>query len=214
MIGVTISSPKFRHLAVEAQKRFEEATGLPSVLVSTPVEKNYLLKFELFDMLKGQTVVFFDSDLWFIQKCDLSVFNECEEFLAVQDPGIAEESCFPIHDSKVLGIDIQTYFNSGFMIWNDRHEEVFRQAPTIYHKFKKQLFDFGEQSVLNAAVSKFANLRLISHSFNYTPVAEFHNSKTMKPIEMPLTIHAAGYVPEQKFEALNYFVLKYQRKYH
>lgn len=213
MIGVTITSPKFRSIAVEAQKRFEECTGLPSILVSTPVEKNYLLKFELFKLLKGQTVVYFDSDLWFIQKCDLSCFNEREEFLAVQDPGILEDVCFPLHDAATLEIDIQKYFNSGLMIWNDRHEEVFQQAPLLYEKYKRKLFDFGEQSIMNAAVQRNCPLELISHSFNYTPVAEGKLETPMVPMDHPLTIHAAGYVPDEKEQALRYFAIKYRGIY-
>ena len=199
MIGVTLTSPGFRKLAVEAQQRFEEATGLPSILVSVPSEKNYLAKLELHRFFKGQTVVYFDADLWFLNKCDLSEFDDQKEFLGVRDPGIYDTSHFPYHDCQTLGMDVEQYFNTGLFIWNDRHKHVFENAAAIFKKEQGRLKDFGEQSVINAAVQRHSKVRLISNSFNYMPFAEEHRLSGMTVHKKPLTIHGAGYGPEIKF---------------
>ena len=210
MIGVTLSSPRFRKLAVEAQARFEEATGLPSHLVSVPTERNYLAKLELHRSFKGQTVVYFDADLWFIQKCDLSSFDNQEEILGVKDPGIYDKTHFPYHDCKTLGLDVERYFNTGLIIWNDRHKHVFEKAREIYAATKGRLKDFGEQSVVNAAAQRTSKVRLISNSFNYMPFAEINKLAGMQTIRKPLTVHGAGYGPEIKLEAMHFLSKQYQ----
>lgn len=213
MIGVTICSPKFRHLAQLAQQHFEEATGLPSVLFSTPVEKNYLAKFELHTMFKGQTVVYFDADLWFLRKVDLSHFDQREEFLAVLDPGVYNPLHFPSPDCKTLGIESNQYFNSGLFIWNDRHKPIFAEALNIYRKEFRRLGDFGEQSVLNAAVQRLGKVGLISNTFNYTPHGEKDKDACMEPQENPATAHAAGIPLPDKLQALQYYKAKFSRKF-
>lgn len=213
MIGVTIASPRYRALAQKAQEKFEQATGLPSVLVSTPVEKNYLLKFELHTMFHGQTVVYFDADLWFLENCDLSQFDDQEEFLAVADPGAWNPDHFPLQDSKVLGIDVGKYFNSGLFIWNDRHKKVFSEGLRIYRQAERQLADFGEQSALNAAVQRLSPLRLLGHTYNYFPFCEGKNVPGFVTLQKPLGVHAAGYSPEHKLDALNYFCEKFRGRF-
>lgn len=223
MIGVTLSSPGFETLAEEARKRFQKHTGLQCFVVHTTKDHNYLAKLELANFFE-QTVVWFDADLWFIQDCDLSCFDDREEFFAVRDPGIYDTSHFPHHDSKVLDIDVEKYFNTGFYIWNSRHNHVFAEAAKIMVEngrkridLNGKLEDFGEQSSINAAVQRHSKLELLSNSFNYMPFAEVHKLQAMEVMRNPLTIHAAGYgngepdfeAGTDKLSALRYFETLY-----
>lgn len=210
MIGVTLTSPRFASLAFEAQERFEASTGLPSICVRTPVEKNYLVKLELARMFKGQTVVYFDADLWFIKKADLSIFEDKEAFLAARDPGIYDKSHFPMHDSRNMGLDLERYFNSGFFIWNDRHKPLFERATQIYRQNKATLKDFGEQSVLNAAAQEYGSVELVSNTYNYMPFAEQEKLEAMEIVKSPNTIHAAGFSSTNKKRALEYYENHYK----
>lgn len=212
MIGVTICSPEFSELARIAADKFTKHTGLASVVLLTQQGKNYIAKFELHTMFNGQTVVYFDADLWFINDCDLSGFDDQDRFLAVKDAGVYEDDHFPKHDCNVLDLDIDSYFNAGFFIWNDRHKEVFESAAQIYEARKNYLKDFGEQSCLNAAVQSMSKVGLISNSFNYIPFAEKHNMRAMEYLRNPLTIHAAGYGLENKMQALLGLEAKYKLK--
>lgn len=210
MIGVTLASTEFAPLAYMAQDRFERATGLQSVLFRTPVEKNYLAKLELARMFKGQTVVYFDADLWFIRKTDLSCFEDLESFIAVKDPGIYDPSHFPQHDSRLLGLALEKYFNSGFLVWNDRHKPIFETALSLYQQHKEKIKDFGEQSCLNAAAQKHGSIELISNTFNYMPFAKTEKLSGMDHVENPIAIHGAGFSASNKREALERYENHYK----
>ena len=211
MIGVTLASPETAHLATEAVARFTAFTGKTAVTVTTPSGGNYAAKFELASMFRGQTVVFFDADLWFNRPCDLSPLDDQEEFLAVRDPGIYATQHFPAFDSAYLGIDVKKYFNSGFFVWNDRHRHVFAEGEKLFAEHFDNLKDFGEQSCLNAAAQKFSKVRLISNKWNYLPVAARDKeqsgdlSDAMELQTEPWAVHAAGYPPHAKEAALKYY---------
>jgi len=173
MIGITLSSPSFSKLAEKARERFAKHTGLECFVMHTNEDRNYHYKLNLSKMFNHikETIVFFDADLWFIRDCDLSPFNDREEFFAVADPGREDPYIFPYHDSKVLGIDNTRYFNTGFYIWNQRHIEAFAEARRLLNSHGKAINDFGEQSCLNAGVQKHCKLSLLPNSYNYVPAA-------------------------------------------
>lgn len=212
MIGVTLSSPGFELLAEEARKRFMRHTGLQCVVVHTLTPQNYAAKLELPSMF-NQTVVWFDADLWFIRDVDLREFNEREEFFAVLDPGIHDLSHFPLHDSRLLGLDHLKYFNSGFFIWNSRHRLIFDEARRVMATEVHRLKDFGEQSALNAGVQRRGKIELLPSTYNYMPFAELHNMRGLVKQRTPFTVHAAGYGTEHKLAALQYYEAKYTQKY-
>lgn len=208
MIGVTLASPGFAELAEEARKRFMRHTGLQCVVVHTKSEKNYAAKLELPRMF-NQTVVWFDADLWFIRDADLSQFDDREEFFGVRDPGIHDPDHFPFHDCQTLDLDLLKYFNTGFFIWNNRHQEAFKTAQRVMKSHAGKLRDFGEQSALNAGVQKHCKLALLSNTYNYMPFAEINHLRAMERLEKPHTIHAAGYGGELKASSLPFFEAKY-----
>jgi hypothetical protein len=212
MIGVTLSSPGFEELAEESRKRFMRHTGLQCVVVHTKTDKNYAAKLELPRMF-NQTVVWFDADLWFIRDTDLSEFDNQEEFMAVNDPGIHESINFPMHDSRMLGLDLLKYFNSGFYIWNSRHHAIFEEARRVMATEFKKLHDFGEQSALNAGAQRKGKLRLLSNSLNYVPLAERYRAKGMRILQEPATVHAAGHKAPDKLEALRFYEAHYLKKF-
>lgn len=207
-----MASPGFAELAEEARKRFMQFTGLQCVVVHTKEEGNYAAKLELPSMF-NQTVVWFDADLWFIRPTDLSIYDNRSEFFAVRDPGIHDPAHFPFHDSRLLGLDVLQYFNSGFYIWNNRHRAAFEEARSCLKENKAKLKDFGEQSSLNAGVQRKSKVRLLSNKLNYMPFAEMAGLQAMEPKRAPNTVHAAGYGGDWKIGSLRYFEAHYTGKY-
>ena len=222
MTGVTLASPNFASLAWEASRRFQEFTGLPCTVIRTTEERNYAQKLDLAEKF-DETVVWFDADLWFIRKCDLTQFDACPEILGVRDPGIHDLSHFPFHDCRTLKLDVLQYFNTGLFIWDSRnkhHLAAFKEARGILASYGNaltvgKLKDFGEQSALNAGAQRKAKVRLISNSFNYIPFGEFEGLRGMVPRFDPATVHAAGYTYDDdlKLKALQYFAAKYTNQF-
>ena len=212
MIGITIASPEFEYLAVEAAKRFRKHTDVKkTIILSTEYEKNYKEKLSLTDHIGNETAVFFDSDLWFVRDVSLKKYDKTEKFYACSDPGCHPdfaENHFPYLDSKNFGIDPAKYFNGGFFIFNKLHTNAFNLARELYANMKvekgvkmvdgKPLKDFGEQSLLNYALTKLGfNVKILDQRFNYMPFAVLHVKA--QEIDDPYAIHAAGYGFDSKF---------------
>ena len=211
MVGVTISSPAVRRMADEAAERFSWATGLRTYIRSEPADRCYRAKFDLARDLEG-TVVYFDADLWFLRKFDITRYYDRREFLATLDPGRFEIGHFPLHDSKVMGLDPGRYFNSALMIWNLRHEEAWKEARRISASGKypnlhdpgnpseggTRLRDFGEQSHINAAIQNTGTpFEALPATLNYMPYAA-REMDGYKRLNDPIACHAAGYAIEHK----------------
>ena len=185
MIGVTIASEKFEKLAMHACKRFRRNTGInKTYTISTEYEKNYREKLGLWRLIQdGETVVFFDSDLWFIRNTNLSIFENRNEVIACHDPGCRSEfsnNHFPYRDAMTFGIDPDRYFNGGFMVFNHRHISALKFAEEIMLGMSKKkgrkyidgmpLADFGEQSSINYAMVKFGiPVDIVSAQYNFMP---------------------------------------------
>ena len=210
MIGVTIANDAYMPLAIEAGRRFKKHTGLPYVIVSVHDKKPYLNKLRLHTMF-NQTVVFFDSDLWFVQDCDLFHLNEKKEFIAVKD--ILEtndpDNCIFIKDCKLHGINKSLYFNTGFYIWNNNHKEIIEEAWRLSQTLK--INDFGEQSYLNIAVQRSGcDIKFLSNAFNRFKHFELDNQK-LKVFDA-YAIHGTGEAgAENKLAYLKAQSKKYER---
>lgn len=209
MLGITLASPNFSDLARESAYRFTNCTGLRSLVINTTDELNYFEKLRLLDYVpNGESVVFFDADLWFLSPCDLSEFDDREEFMAAFDPCRHDSKHFPLHDCNQLRMNHEVYFNSGLFIANHRHCEVFRLAAAANQAWK--LKDFGEQSFLNYGVQKskvpFVEL---NQSFNYIPYAARLAHSTQQEQDNALTVHAAGLGHSLKHKFLKHFEVEY-----
>ena len=213
MIGITIASSEFEELAVKACKRFRQHTGIKkTIIVSTENEKNYAEKLKIYELLqRGETMAYFDADLWFIRDADLSVFENRREFIACWDPGCKpeySENHFPYRDAVTFGIPAEKYFNGGFFVFNERHIKAFKLADKLMRSVSKRsgkkmidgkpLFDFGEQSTLNYAMIKTGTpVEIISSRYNFMPFACQHVAA--ERVSAPFTVHAAGYGWDAKF---------------
>jgi hypothetical protein len=208
MIGAILSSPCYADMANEAAKRFTQHTGLDVIILHTNNELNYERKLDLVNFAHNQTIVMFDADLWFIRDTDLSELDNLETIAGVVDPGRFDKSHFPIHDSKLLGMKNNVYINTGLVIFNERHIRAFYIAVEIMQQYRYRLKDFGEQSALNYGFQNTSGVTLINPSYNYMPFAE-NEIEGYPKLTKPATIHAAGYAPDKKIEALNYLSKKY-----
>lgn len=213
MIGAILSSGldgDYSIMAEEARRRFMRHTGLNCVVVHTGNHKNYGVKLEMHSFFgERQTVVMFDADLWFVRDVDLSIYDNREEFLAALDPGRLDSSGFhfPWVDCQSLSIDPNLYFNTGMMIFNSRHREVFRDAKRLMSAIK--LKDFGEQSYINGAVQmKGVPFKALSPSMNFIPFA-VREKLDMPNIDHPNVVHAAGYGGDEKLRSLRVYAEMY-----
>lgn len=213
MIGVTITSgDKFRELTQEAVRRFKKYTGIKTVIVfDTDITgKNvYLTKLRLHTFF-NQSFVFFDSDLWFVNPCNLSEFDGLDSFVAVKDVGRNCEKDFPIEDCYINGIDNELYFNSGFFIANSanqKHKDAFDYASQLTDRVIN--LDFGEQTYLNTAIQRSGiPIKFLGPEYNYPIICDQMNHKKTGHIKIadPVAIHALGYKGLDKYKYLTEYI--------
>lgn len=207
MIGVTIrSGSTFNKLSDEAVERFKYYTGIDRVVIFDTDKNPYLLKLRLHTYFK-QTFVYFDSDLWFVNKADLSKLDDSESFYAVKDIGRNNDVDFPKHDSYWHGIDNERYFNTGLFIVNGKDKlqcDAFEYAWGLHDKLIVK--DFGEQTFLNVAIQRMkVPTFFLPQDFNYPIICEeFEMShKEYEFTQYPKAIHALGYRGKEKIDPLN-----------
>lgn len=205
LIGVTLSGPyednEFDAMAIESARSFTESTGITSTIVRTAASGNYSAKMQLAEMFPNRTVVFFDSDVLWIRKVDLTKFAGRREFFAVQDclghPLNIRNGfeSFSTRDAKKLGLDVDKYFNAGVMIFNHRyHRNLLKFA--LDRCREGVLEDYGDQGYLNWAVQRSRTpLHLLPVEFN-TIIGGSVKAFT-DVCSNPYAIHAAG-VPIQR----------------
>lgn len=210
MIGCTTISPSYQEVGLEAVKRFKRHTGLDVVILFTDDENSYDLKLEIPNKLSNQSVVFFDSDWWMIRDYNMAEFSGMKHFVAVKDYGVYDPMAFCKPDSETLSIDHELYFNSGFWIANFKeeiHRKAFAKARQMMQDKKngviKGIHDFGEQSILNAAIQKSGcPLKLIHLRWNYFHAV--YRSGCISSIPWGIIgMHAAGIQRADKVRHLN-----------
>jgi lipopolysaccharide biosynthesis glycosyltransferase len=213
MIGVTITSgDKFHDLTKEAVRRFKKYTGIKTVIVfDTDITGRnvYLTKLRLHTFF-NQSFVFFDSDLWFVDHCNLTQFDNLESFVAVKDVGRNSEADFPIEDCYINGIDNNIYFNSGFFIANaadQKQKNAFDYASQLTDRVTN--LDFGEQTYLNTAIQrKQIPITFLDNKYNYPIICDQmkHKNPDHIPNDSPIAIHAMGYKGSDKFINLTKYI--------
>ena len=215
MIAATLCTPKYADLCHEQVEFFRQHCDLPIFAIHLKEETfkhSAGRKLELHRMFKGQKVLFFDADWRAIRKLDLEMLEKLSDthFLACADPGVNDPGSFPKSDCKEFGIDPTLYFNSGFFVANfalESHVKAFSLAFELYRQSKNgkwgSIFDFGEQSYLNAGVQKSgASIHLLPPAWNW-----FHYAWVQGHIEhVPRSIigvHAAGTAFDSKKQTLD-----------
>lgn len=217
MTGCTIITPSYAEMGLEAVSRFKRCTGLDVVVLYRDTEPAFEAKLEIPLLLKDQTVVFFDSDLWFLHKTDFTQFANRHEFFAVKDPGVkdvADDSIGVVgswarKDCAILDIDPLMYFNGGLWIANFRnpsHKQAFAIARQLYEDKKNGKFatlgDYGEQTFLNAGIQRSQTyLSFLPDAYNYWHMAYKGGLYNSIPYRI-IGLHAAGYKLPEKLEHL------------
>ncbi len=217
MIGVTLITPSYAEIGMEAVKRFKRHTGLDVVILWREDGPDaFAAKLDIPLTIKDQTVVFFDSDLWFINGADLWWMDRRDQFLAVMDPGINDiedpsikaTGSWARNDCDVLGINPNKYFNGGFWVANFRHKshrDAFAHARQLYQDKINgviKIGDYGEQSFLNAGVQRCGiEIRDLPMSYNYWHMAYKGGLVNSIPYGV-IGLHAAGYAAHDKLDHL------------
>lgn len=207
ILGITISSPGYHHLAQEAAARFRKYTGCECLILTSERAQSYDLKYHL-PFFGDRTLCFFDADLWFVRRVDLEPFRQIEGIAAVKDASRHCQTSFCLGDSISLNFDAESYVNTGMMFINTRSEAVKRAfndaASMLAHRDAGiiETLDTTEQSVLNAAIHKSgAPMMYLGNEWNFWPHA-WHRGWMDSIPSKPLNIHAAGILLPEKMQFL------------
>ena len=174
MMGVTVSTPKYAALAIEAVRRWKAFTGLPCEVIHCCDSKAYQVKMELDQRMPAEPCIFFDADWWLLRP--LSITWPREAWVAVHDAGVFHPGAFCQGDCERFGLDAALYFNSGFFAWDNAlktHRRVFEQARNFEHeqwsgKAADAMHDWGDQTPLNVGVQRAGvPLSLLPSAYNF-----------------------------------------------
>jgi len=182
MIGITIGvGEKYKFYAEKAAEAFSENTGMPVVIIGDDYLDKYAeemskqviyhsqeraayLKYNIFDAFPEEnSFVYFDCDWTCVSKWDPLEFDNQKEFICVRDR---------IHygevrrQAKVLGMEPDNYFNSGFFIVNrENHKDIFDECRTRHSFINRK---WADQCVFNQVLSerKFP-MRFLSKRYNW-----------------------------------------------
>lgn len=208
MVGVTLCTPAYRLLAIEAAARWRRHTGLPCLMIDTEDGRDaYEAKF-LLSLLGPVKVCFFDADWWLVRRPPLERLWADGRVRAVQDPGIGHSGCFVPGDCRRWNLPLEGYFNSGFLAMDlslRSHRGLLEEAWKITAEIAAGTLsapgDHGEQSILNlAAVRAGTVVELLSHHWNF-----FVNGDNARLPEGVIAGHAAGIILDHKAAVLTYF---------
>lgn len=218
-IGVTIATPEYMDMAVEAVRRWKQYSGLEAIILTSEKGVCWWTKYDLAAMLPGMQVCFFDADIYFVHPLPLDELwpDDCH-LTALQDPGVRDPLAFPSEDCKIFGIDPAAYFNGGFWAcdfsqpavqeWMNYARQITLAVKAGEHQ---RWYDFGEQTALNiAAMRTGIKVRLIDDGWAFFHWAWRHGK--LKHPDRILGIHAAGYQGVSgKLEALSRAVAVFTR---
>lgn len=208
MIGLTVSTPSYERLTLEARKRFEKETGLRTTVVSASDTNGFTAKLEIWR--SRADTLFFDSDLWVLRKTD---FSKLPDWSVVHDPCVFHPESFCFKDCQQPfgegGLLRDRYFNTGIMKVDFRkpaNREVFKLASSIAAKVRAgkawKPHDTTDQYYINRAVLELGiSVTLLPYSFNYYHKAVEWGVLSFTPREVRC-LHAAGYPLKRKLAAL------------
>lgn len=208
MVGVTVVSSRYAHMAREAVERFQKMTGLHVVVLHSVAEPAFSAKLNLDLLLAPRRVVFFDVDYWMLRPFDFSTLP-ADRFSAVPDPGVGSANQFPAKDCARQGWAPETYFNSGLFVCNLAQPEirqVFSDARARLTGCHTVAFespaDWTDQFFFNWAVQQQPGLfNPLPIALNFYKVAADGGNLAHIPAQI-IGLHAAGVSVERKLEAL------------
>lgn len=204
-VGVTLSTPSYRPLAVEAAARWRRHTGLPCLVIDAEDgPEAYGAKF-LISLLGPVKVCFFDADWWLVRRPPIEFLWRDGRARAVSDPGVGNPECFVHRDCVHWSIPFAAYFNTGFFAVDLNlathrllFEEAWRIAAEIATGELPAPRDSTEQSILNlAAIRARTEVEFLSSQWNH-----FVYGDLSRIPEGVFAGHAAGMALEHKAAVL------------
>lgn len=208
LLAVTVRTPKYQALSLQAVKRVELHLGLPVQVIECDDAKAFAMKLRLDRLCPATRILFFDADWWPLRNLDFSGYSG-GSWLAVHDAGVFHPAAFCMPDSATMGIPREWYFNSGFFVFDNtdsRHRRAFQAARDIEHSIftgeRARLHDFGEQSLLNAGVQQ-AGVPVQLLPFSMNTMLHFVRGGVFPYIPRVVhAVHAAGVPLKQKMRHL------------
>lgn len=165
MIAVTIGVGK--RCGEEAEAAAETvrwSTGLETIVLhetpGEPVPAAY--KLQLLDLWPGESVLYFDADTRFLQRWDVSRYEEPLFVAALDYPSGCRDG-----DCLEFGINPQRYINTGIWIAHPSHRPALQLAYQIFHDAGYYTRFRYEQTAFNAALQRLhVPLHLLPRRFN------------------------------------------------
>lgn len=205
MIGITIHTPEYKALAVEACRRWREFTGLPVKRVERKRD-GFHWKLRL-DELHDGPMCFFDADWWLLRpwKPERSGLV----WQAVHDPMAFCDYSFCGKDCDRFAIDRHNYWNSGLFICDlsyEEHRKVFARARESFAENKRSKVmnanDVTDQLHLNIATKELHTpFSFLPTATNYYHFAVTHGALPSIPREV-IGLHGAGIPLKDKMRKL------------
>lgn len=209
MIGVTVVTPKYRHLEKEAVRRFKKHSGIQTVkVIRCKDEDGFFAKLEIDQHITKTRVVFFDIDWWMLRNTAFDTWCP-NTWFAVHDSAVFNEHAFPNTDCRDFLMNSLQYFNSGFMVFNlalQQHRDVFKLARKLLRQVNsgkmRKPTDVTDQFYLNMAAQQLRlPISLLPTKFNFYLKAADWGQIPFIPRDI-VGCHAAGCKIEEKHRAL------------
>jgi len=209
-LGVTIVTPGYEALAVEAIARFKAASGCEAVLcIEVPEGEGFNAKLHLDDLCPARPIVFFDADWWALRTFDVAeLLPANDEFVAVHDPAVFDASSWPALDCAAHEMDVGSYFNTGLFACDlSKHfvTETFRRARVLAES--EAMNDPTDQGLINLARHRLqVPVRMLPNVFNHYPLSVQWGTFPFTPRGV-IGLHGAGWPAADKLEALRLHAL-------
>lgn len=201
MIGITVHTPEYKSLAVEACRRWREFTGLPVKRIERKRD-GFRWKLRL-DELHDGPCCFFDADWWLLREWK----PESSGLLwqAVQDPMAFCDYSFVGKDCERFNLTREHYWNSGLFVCDlerEEHRAVFERARETWEENAESRLvsahDATDQLHLNLATRELHTpMSMLPSSLNYYHFATLHGANPCIPREI-IGLHGAGIPLKQK----------------
>lgn len=195
MIGITIHTPEYKALAVEACRRWKLHTRLKVRRIERKRD-GFHWKLRL-DELHDGPCCFFDADWWLLRPWKPEPSGLVWQ--AVHDPMAFCDYAFCGKDCERFSIDRHNYWNSGLFICDlsyQEHRDVFKRARESYEENKAstvvKVHDVTDQFHLNLATKELHTpFSFLPTPVNYYHFATVHGALPATPREI-VGLHGAG----------------------
>jgi hypothetical protein len=219
-IALPIINPSYEKMGREAVKRVRKYTGLDVKVVRCPDSEGFKMKLRLDELAGNRPVLFFDCDYWMLQPWDLRGFLGAPTVMAVHDSAVFQPASFVHQDCLFHGLDWQRYINTGAMCLDfsrKEHRDVMILSRQIYWRIKAgkiQTADNTDQFAINAAMIQLGTPQtLLPIKYNFYSKSVEWGQFPFYPRDI-VGIHAAGYVRDEKLEALKREAAFFERNNH